>query len=396
MQRRMMARSLAACTLAAAVAVEGIALAQEASTQGAAAEALFRDAQRLMLAGTLDEACPKFVAAQKLDPTVGTALNLGDCFERAGKTASAWASFNEARRLATRQSDSGRAAEAARRATRLEASLTRLLLTAPSRGLPAGIEIQLDDQPLDAAVIGTAIPVDPGTHTVVVKRADARSSTTVTAPPGQLTVMVELTSPVARAASVAPPASGWGTPRIVGVSIGVVGVAGVVVGSIFGVQAISGKAADGHCDELTQSGRCLAGTCCKPVTCEQLGYQCGTLSDDGCGQTLLCDDQVMNGTETSIDCGGKLDGGALACPRCPLGRSCNVGGAIAARASASTASAATRHAPPPARPAAPPVFAPICRSPASASVHSPAGHVMAAGLARSGMDILVPRIPTSA
>lgn len=252
MQRRMTARSLAACTLAAAVAVEGIALAQEASTQGAAAEALFRDARRLMLAGTLDEACPKFVAAQKLDPTVGTALNLGDCFERAGKTASAWASFNEARRLATRQSDAGRAAEAARRATRLEASLTRLLLTAPSRGLPAGIEIQLDDQPLDAAVIGTAIPVDPGTHTVVVRRADARSSTMVTAPPGQLTVRVELTAPVARAAPVAPPASGWGTSRLVGVSIGVVGVAGVVVGSIFGVQAISGKAADGHCDEFTQ------------------------------------------------------------------------------------------------------------------------------------------------
>lgn len=75
-----------------------------------------------------------------------------------------------------------------------------------------------------------------------------------------------------------------------------------------------------------QSARCLAGTCCKRITCEQLGYQCGTLSDDGCGQPLLCDDQVMNGTETSIDCGGKLDGGAVTCPRCPLGRSCNVGG----------------------------------------------------------------------
>jgi hypothetical protein len=253
MQRRRTARGLAACTLAAAVAVEGLALAEDASTKAAAAEALFRDGRRLMLAGNLDEACPKFVAAQKLDRTVGTALNMGECFERSGKTASAWSSFNEARQMAARQSDAQRADEAERRATQLEAILTRLLLTAPSRGLPAGIEIQIDGQPLDAAVIGTAIPVDPGTHTVMVRRADASSSTTVKAPRGPLTVTIELAAPVAPAAPAAPPpppASGWNAQRIAGVSIGVMGLAGVVVGSIFGVQAISGKAADGHCDEL--------------------------------------------------------------------------------------------------------------------------------------------------
>src|SRR5258708_26309942 len=63
---------------------------QDAMTK-ATAEALFADGRRLVGAGEYAAACPKFAARQKLDPGVGTSLNLADSYERMGRWASAWA-----------------------------------------------------------------------------------------------------------------------------------------------------------------------------------------------------------------------------------------------------------------------------------------------------------------
>ena len=44
-----------------------------------------------------------FVARQyRLDPGAGTLLNLGDCYEKSGRTASGWAAFREAVAVAHR------------------------------------------------------------------------------------------------------------------------------------------------------------------------------------------------------------------------------------------------------------------------------------------------------
>src|SRR5437764_5986851 len=69
--------------------------AQDGMTK-ATAEALFEDGKRLASAGEYAAACPKFAASQKLDPAVGTALNLADCYEKLGRTACAWAEFRSA------------------------------------------------------------------------------------------------------------------------------------------------------------------------------------------------------------------------------------------------------------------------------------------------------------
>ena len=62
----------------------------------ATAEALVADGRRLMAAGEFAAACPKFAASQRLEPNGGAGFELADCYERLGRTASAWAEFKSA------------------------------------------------------------------------------------------------------------------------------------------------------------------------------------------------------------------------------------------------------------------------------------------------------------
>src|SRR6185369_4715015 len=82
------------------LALTAPAFAEASSSDKAAAEALFDEGRRLAQAGKFAEGCPKLEASQKLDPALGTLLNLADCNEKLGKTASAWAQYREATSLA--------------------------------------------------------------------------------------------------------------------------------------------------------------------------------------------------------------------------------------------------------------------------------------------------------
>jgi uncharacterized protein HemY len=77
---------------------------QVALAQGdkATAEALFAEGRRLMSSGNYATACQKFAASQKLDPALGTSLNLADCYDKSGRTASAWAESRDAAAAAHR------------------------------------------------------------------------------------------------------------------------------------------------------------------------------------------------------------------------------------------------------------------------------------------------------
>ena len=88
---------LASCLCAAGLAsVTSDARAQARPEDRAAAESLFSDARRLMQAGDYEQACPKLEASRRLEPGLGTTLNLGDCYEKLGRTASAWGEFRGA------------------------------------------------------------------------------------------------------------------------------------------------------------------------------------------------------------------------------------------------------------------------------------------------------------
>src|SRR5450432_1641410 len=79
------------------------------ASEKASAEALFDEGVALVAAGNYGDGCTKFEASQAMEPTLGTELHLADCYERAGKTASAWALIKESEGLAHRQNQADRA-----------------------------------------------------------------------------------------------------------------------------------------------------------------------------------------------------------------------------------------------------------------------------------------------
>ena len=114
------------------------------------ADVLFEEGKRLRDAGMIQEACSKFAESQALAPGVGITLHLGDCYERLGQTASAWAEFTRAEKLAADQKDS-REAVAHARAVALEPKLHQATVaTAP----PA-------DSPDALGALGATTPATP-------------------------------------------------------------------------------------------------------------------------------------------------------------------------------------------------------------------------------------------
>src|SRR3954454_5915906 len=93
----------------------------------AAAEWLFREGRTLMKKRDFLGACPKLEESLRLDPAVGTLMNLAECEERIGRTASAWQRWGAAAdELPARDR---RRQAALSRARSLEMRLARLSIT---------------------------------------------------------------------------------------------------------------------------------------------------------------------------------------------------------------------------------------------------------------------------
>ncbi|MBK8256543.1 MAG: tetratricopeptide repeat protein [Polyangiaceae bacterium] len=247
--------------------------AEPTAEDRAAAESLFREALALIQTNKYSDACPKLEASNKLDPAVGTLFNLADCYEHTGRTASAWSTFGEARRLAERMKDR-RATDAAQREKALENNLPKLIIKVSEK--VDGLVVKRDNKPLDAALLESAVPVDSGKHTVEVTAPGREPwSTTVDVPdkPGEVTVQIP---PLAAARSAAPtasasasasgqpdtPPSGMSGQKIAGIVVAGVGVAGLAVGGVFGgltLSAVGATVSEGHCVEG------------KPVRCDAEG-----------------------------------------------------------------------------------------------------------------------------
>lgn len=153
---------LASAGVAATLGWSAVAAAQPSNA--ALAESLFREGKRLSTEKKYSEACPKFAESYRLDPGLGTLLNLATCHESEGKPASAWAEFSDASSQARREGDSDRGQLAEEHMKALEPKLAHVSVGLASGAAVPGLLIKFDGRELSSAALGVQFPVDPGKH----------------------------------------------------------------------------------------------------------------------------------------------------------------------------------------------------------------------------------------
>lgn len=129
------------------------------------ADALFNEGRALVDAGKFAEACPKFEESQRLDPGLGTLLNLAACYESVGRLASALTAFRSAEEQARAAGPSEKKREqaAAERARSLESRVARITIVLAAGDRPSGFLVTRDGVPVPALDFGRRLAVDPGT-----------------------------------------------------------------------------------------------------------------------------------------------------------------------------------------------------------------------------------------
>lgn len=270
-----MGRGRRLASLLAALAGLALVLAPaRVAAQAAAAEALFNQGRDLMQQQKYAEACDKFAASHELDPSVGALLNLGDCREKNGQIASAWAAYREAAATARRTGDPQRERFALQRAERLEGRLAYLVIEVPAEIRVGGLALERNGAPVAEAVWNEKVPVDPGSYVIratapgheaaeiAVKVADGETDARVAVPalvpvpqgaepagpsPRQQTGTGAL-APEPGSTDMPDTGGGMPTGRKVAIGLGAAGVVGIAAGVVLGLQASSQyDEAKSHC-----------------------------------------------------------------------------------------------------------------------------------------------------
>lgn len=250
-------RAAAGCVIVS-IAWTPVARAQ-GTTNKAAAEALFDEGRKLIALKNPGAACPKFVESQRLDPSPSTLLNLGSCYEKLGKTASAWASYREAASTAHAMNRPALLATAQRHAATIEPDLARLTII--PAGPVDGLEIKREGTVVGRGEWDVAVPVDPGVLMVeatapqkkkwsaAVEVSQRGRTVTLTvpaledgppeAPPADARPAPLFSAVNGAAAPPPPPPPRATTQKAIGFAAGGVGVVGLVVGTVFLLDAKS-------------------------------------------------------------------------------------------------------------------------------------------------------------
>jgi hypothetical protein len=266
-----------------AAALFGAGHAAAQSTNRVAAEGLFREARKLLDEGKYKEACEKLAASERLDPAVGTLLNLGRCYEKTGQKASAWETYREAITAAKQTGQADREKAARRAADALEPNLPQLTISVAPEARLSGLQVTRDGLPVVSDLWGVTVPVDPGEHTIAATApgmkdwsttvtAEERATKTVTVPAlerGESTVPPAAAPPTTTPASTtttstastasledtgaASQPSYWNGQRTLAVVFGGVGIAGGVVAV---VEALRFNDKKNQSDGVCPTGEC--------------------------------------------------------------------------------------------------------------------------------------------
>jgi hypothetical protein len=235
-------------------------LARPAAADAVTAEALFQQGREAMQNQDYETACARFAESNHLETAAGTLMNLATCEEKLGRVASAWQHWREAIDLLP--ADDNRISFARQRLTELKPRLPGLTLVAPPNPPPEMVVLR-DGIELGSGGLGVELPVDPGSHQIIVKAKGYEdwSIDLSLAERETQTIALEV-GPKAPEPPPAPPPRGAPGPeaddwmkskRTWGFIAGGVGVAGVVgaVGSYLAMLSADSKM-NNNCNPTTK------------------------------------------------------------------------------------------------------------------------------------------------
>jgi hypothetical protein len=318
--KRLLRGALFACSLLGAAAAH----AQPSPAQKETARGLMTEGRELRDKGDLSGALSRFSAADSIMGVPTTGFEVAATQAELGRLVEARDTLHRLLAIAPSADDPEPFNEARSKARTLDQQLAARIasLRFEVSGLAAGevVDVSVDNEAVPRAVLHQPFRVNPGHHVIVahshgreVKRevdaADARAvdvqlafvGDAVPAPAPPVASNEEPAPP--RAAPAHPAAAGNGLPTLTYVGGGV-GVAGILIGSITGISAISHKntakkgCVSGGCPPSTwsdlDSARSLATTSTVAFVVGALGLGVGV------GAILLGDDRPRHGEQAFV------------------------------------------------------------------------------------------------
>jgi hypothetical protein len=244
--------------------VLGLALScTQAMAQPASAAAAFDEGRALLGSGRVAEACERFAWSHQQEPALGTLLNLADCRERLGETATAFRLFNEAQAWADRNREAKRAQAAKGRADALKPRLSMVAVevvgeapgatvevftaTTPARSVarwtlevpqavaldPGRYEVRVEAQGFESAKVPVAVTVAGVMKVLVPQLQRTVTMTPALEPVASLSRPVEVVAP----GGLEPPPARWAGPTLLAVGAAFVVGCGVLLGLALDVIA---------------------------------------------------------------------------------------------------------------------------------------------------------------
>jgi hypothetical protein len=128
---------------------------------------LFLEGRKLMAKGEIEAACQRFAESRRIDPAIGTTMNLARCYLKLGRTAHAWLLYRETAAAARALGQSDREQHARRELAAIEPDLAKVAVDAEAALISdARVEVLLDGARIPT---GSELPVDPGAHQLLVR-----------------------------------------------------------------------------------------------------------------------------------------------------------------------------------------------------------------------------------
>jgi hypothetical protein len=268
--------------------------------------AIFAEARAAFVAGDFAEACPKFEEVVRLKPGLGARIGLGDCYRAQGRLAKAWEVYidviddvpdlvKKAKGFTEQSKVKKRGDEARDRIKEIEPKLGWMVLVVPEAVSNLdGLALQVDGLPVERTKFGVRLPMDRGEHVVDVSAKGKKTweKTVALVEGAELSITVQpleeetaptktgpTENPLPPPTEVKPPSDSSGPigankpppdtikpspetkasfftpPRIVGLSLGVVGAGVLVGGAVLGSTAIEKR------DASEAGGNCIANRC---------------------------------------------------------------------------------------------------------------------------------------